>query len=139
MKPITLAEVEYLTFKLAKEDSEFSELISAFRTRFPRVLESCLATPFQRFNKRDLYKGLIGKSAILFYLMIKNHPFQNGNKRIALATLLIFLYKNNKWFKVDNQELYNFTDWVAASPAELKDKVVESIEIFLKLHLLTLK
>jgi len=138
MKSISLAEVEYIAFKLAKEFMEFDEPIPAFQTRFPHILESCLAVPFQRFNKKDLYGGLLPKAAILFYLMIKNHPFQNGNKRIAMTTLLVFLYKNNKWLKADNQELYNFALWVTTSPAELKTEVVKSIETFLKSHITTI-
>jgi death-on-curing family protein len=138
MKSISLAEVEYIAFKLAKEFMEFDEPIPAFQTRFPHILESCLAVPFQRFNKKDLYGGLLPKAAILFYLMIKNHPFQNGNKRIAMTTLLVFLYKNNKWLKADNQELYNFAIWVTTSPAELKTEVVKSIETFLKSHITTI-
>lgn len=122
MQTITLRETEYLAFQL-QQYFEFDEPIPDFKTRFPHLLESCLAVPFQRFNKRDLYPGLISKAAILFYLLIKNYPFQNGNKRIALTTLLVFLYKNNRWLKTDSQELYNFAVWVASSPAELKQKV----------------
>lgn len=72
---------------------------------------------------------------MLFYLMIKNHPFENGNKRIAMTTLLTFLYANNKWLKADTQELYNFTKWIAESPAQFKDEVVKAIEKFLKSHI----
>jgi len=118
---------------------EFDEPIPAFQTRFPRILESCLAVPFQKFNKKDLYGGFLSKAAILFYLMIKNHPFQNGNKRIAMTTLLVFLYKNHKWLKADNQELYNFAIWVTTSPAELKNEVIKSIVKFLKSHLINIK
>ena len=70
-----------------------------------------------------------------FYLMIKNHPFQNGNKRIAMTTLFVFLYKNKKWLKVDGQELYNFAVWVAGSPAKLKNEVVAGVEKFIKSYL----
>lgn len=135
MKTITLPEVEYLSFKLAKKLLEFDEPIPDFSTRFPNILESCLAVPFQRFQRKDAYRGLPGKAAILFYLMIKNHPFQNGNKRIAMTTLFVFLYKNKKWLKVDNQELYNFALWVAQSPAKLKNEVVMGIEKFLRSYL----
>lgn len=75
---------------------------------------------------------------MLFYLMVKNHPFQNGNKRIAMTTLLAFFYKNKKWLKVDAVELYNFAIWVAQSPADLKDQVVEGIEHFFKKYLVAL-
>ncbi|MBU0530926.1 MAG: type II toxin-antitoxin system death-on-curing family toxin [Candidatus Uhrbacteria bacterium] len=135
MKNITLAEVEHSAHTLAKEHLRFDEPIPDFGTRFPGVLESCLATPFQRLQKRVVYQGLLGKASMLFYLMVKNHPFQNGNKRIAMTTLLVFLYKNDKWLKADNQELYNFAIWVAFSPPSLKDEVVQGIEKFLKNHL----
>lgn len=135
MKTITIKEVEYTAFRLAKELLAYDEPIPGFGTRFPNILESCLATPFQRFSNRSLYPGLIAKSSILFYLMLKNHPFQNGNKRLAMTTLLVFLYMNNKWIKADLQELYNFVVWVAASPPQFKDEVVKAIEKFLKSHI----
>ena len=78
---------------------------------------------------------MVSKASILLYLMIKNHPFQNANKRIAITTLLVFLCKNNKWLKVDTHSFYNFTIWVAQSPAELKDEVVMGIEKFIKTYL----
>ena len=138
MQLITVQEVEYLAFRLAKEHLSFNEPIPDFSTRFPGVLDSSLFIPFQRFSGRSLYPSLVFKAGILFYLMIKNHPFQNGNKRIALTTLLVFLHRNGKWFTVDAQSLHNFTVWVAQSPAELKDEVVKGIEKFIKTHLVKL-
>ena len=67
----------------------------------------------------------------MFYLMVKNHPFQNGNKRIAMTALFYFLYKNKKWLRVDNQELYNFAKWVAESNAKLKEETIAAIRKFL--------
>ncbi len=139
MRLITIKEVEYLAFRLAKEHFSFSEPIPDFSTRFPNSLESCLVTPFQKFSGKSLYPSLISKASNLFYLMIKNHPFQNGNKRIAITTLLVFLHKNGKWFKIDNQSFYNFTLWVAQSPAEIKEEVVIGIEKFIQNHLVKLK
>lgn len=139
MKIITLKEVEYIAFKLARETMSYDEPIPHFSTRFPYILESCLATPFQKFSGRSLYPTLMSKAAILFYLVIKNHPFQNGNKRIAMTALLVLLYKNKKWIEVDAQQLYNFTVWVAQSPASVKDETVKATEKFLKAHLVNLK
>ena len=135
MKIITIAEDEYIAFRLAREHLSFDEPIPDFSTRFPNVLESCVLTPFQRFSGKALYPTLIAKASILFYLMIKNHPFQNGNKRIAITTLFTFLYDNGKWLKADNQELYNFTVWVAMSPPEFKEQVVSAIEKFIRDHM----
>jgi death-on-curing protein len=139
MRTITVKEVEYIAFQLAQQMLAFDEPIPNFSTRFPNILESCLATPFQSFSKKNLYPGLISKASALFYLMIKNHPFQNGNKRIAMTTLFVFLYKNKKWIKVDSQELYNFTVWVAQSPPQFKDEVLNATEKFLKTNVVNLE
>ncbi len=135
MKSLTITEVEYVAHSLAREIMTWDEPIPDFGTRRLHVLEGCLVTPFQAFGGRKLYKGLIGKAAILFYLIIKNHPFQNGNKRIAMTTVLYFLHKNKKWLKVDNQELYNFAKWVAESNPKLKEETVRAAEKFIKTYL----
>lgn len=135
LKSISIAEVEQVAHALARELMTWSEPIPDFGSRFPNVLESCIAVPFQRFSRRTLYKGLVPKAAILFYLMVKNHPFENGNKRIAVTTLLYFLIKNSRWLNVDNQSLYNFAVWVAESPAVAKEGTTKAIESFLKLHI----
>ena len=70
--------------------------------------------------------------------MIKNHPFQNGNKRIAMIYLFVFLYKNEKWINVDTKELYNFTMWIAQSPPKAKEETVKATENFLSAHIINL-
>ena len=135
MRIITVSDVGYLAFRLANEHLSFDEPIPNFSTRFPNVLESCVLTPFQTFSGKALYPSLVAKASVLFYLLIKNHPFQNGNKRIAITTLLVFLLFNGKWVRVDTQELYNFTVWVAQSPSGFKDQVVDAIQKFIRKHL----
>ena len=139
MKAISIIEVEYIAYKLAKKFMTYDEPIPEFGSRFPNVLESCVLTPFQKIGGKPLYKGLTGKTAMLFYLMIKNHPFQNGNKRIAMTTLFVFLYGNKKWLRVDSKELYNFAVWVASSDAKLKNETVRAVVRFFKIHLVDLK
>ena len=139
IRKISLSEIEYLSFRLATEFLEYDEPLPPFTSRFPSVLESCLALPFQTFSRKNFYHGLIEKAAILFYLLVKNHPFQNGNKRIAMTTLFVFLYKNKKWLKVDNVELYNFARWVAESNSRLKNETVKAVEKFIKTYLVDLK
>lgn len=138
MNTITVKEVEYIAFRLAKELLSFNEPIPDFSTRFPNILESCLAVPFQTFSGTSFYPDLISKASVLFYLVIKNHPFQNGNKRIAMTTLFVFLHKNKKWIAVDTQELYNFTMWIAQSPPRAKEETITAIQKFLKAHMTNL-
>jgi len=135
MKYLSLEDIERVAFQLAQQTMAWSEPIPNFNTRFKDKLEGCLAATRQSFYGQQLYKGLTNKAAIQFYLMIKNHPFQNGNKRIAMTTLMVFLYRNKKWIKVDTKELYNFTKWVAESNPKLKDSTVEAIIAFLKLYI----
>ena len=127
IKRVSVVEVEYSAFRLAKELMTWNEPIPEFGTRFPNILESCLSVPFQTFDKKPLYKRLVGKAAILFYLMIKNHPFENGNKRIAIMTLLLFLVRNNKKLTVSPDRLYK----IAVAVAESKPKTRETVTKFL--------
>jgi len=93
-------------------------------------LEASLAVPMQTMFGQELYPDLWSKAAILCYLLIKNHPFVDGNKRTALYALLRFLELNGYTIAVaDNDELYRFTMDVATSAL---DK--EEIEAWLRMH-----
>lgn len=135
LKQLTIKDVEYTAHRLAAETMSWSEPIPDFSTRYTNALERCIGAPFQTFGGRQLYPGLIRKASILFYLMIKNHPFQNGNKRIAITTLLSFMAKNGKWIKVDPETLYRTAVWVAESPAEFKDQVVKAFSGFVQKYI----
>lgn len=135
MQYLGVQEVEYVAHRLASELMRWNEPIPSFTTRFPTVLEQCLAAPNARYDKKPLYPGVVAQAAILFYVMIKNHPFQNGNKRVAVMTLLYFLHKNGKWLRIDNQELYNFAAWVAASNPKVKEQTVEAIKTIVRQNL----
>lgn len=139
IKALSIKDIEYISFRLARELMTYNEPIPDFNTRFPNILESCIIIPFQKFNRKSFYEGIVEKTAILFYLMIKNHPFQNGNKRIAMTTLFVFLFQNKKWLKVDNKELYNFAVWVAESNPKLKEETVQAIIRFIKTYIIKLK
>jgi len=135
MKNITIEEVEKLAHSLAKKQMSWDEPIPAFGTRYPGKLESCLASVFQTFGRKDLYPTLVDKAAILFYLLVKNHPFINGNKRIAVTSLLVFLSLNNKWLSVSNEEMYDMALTVAKSSPKLRRGMHELIKDFVDKNL----
>jgi len=137
VKRLTIEEIQFSAHELARKYLDWGEPIPEFSTRYPHALEQCVVAPFQTF-KGDLYKGIISKAAILFYLMIKNHPFQNGNKRVAVMSLMIFLGKNGKWLSISPQELYNLAKWVASSPASVNEQTVKAIESILAKSLVEL-
>lgn len=58
------------------------------------MLDSSIQTPLQIFNGQELYPSIIQKATRLAFGLIKNHPFIDGNKRIAAHTMLIFLELN---------------------------------------------
>ena len=132
IKKITIIEVQYTAFCLAKELMTWNEPIPDFGSRFPNILESYLETPFQTFSKKPLYRKLSGKAAILFYLMIKNHPFGNGNKRIAVMTLILFLARNNKWLEVPRDGLYRIAVKVAESDPKIKGEIIKILNEFIE-------
>jgi len=90
------------------------------------ALESALAQPMITFNGEELYPGILSKASALGFLLISNHPFVDGNKRVGHAAMeaLLFLngYEINSDF--DEQEhlildiasgkikLMEFLDWL---------------------------
>jgi prophage maintenance system killer protein len=58
--------------------------------------ESSIGQIAQTFDGKELYPSLEEKAATLLYLIVKNHSFVDGNKRIAAACFLYFLGKNGK-------------------------------------------
>ena len=135
MEYLTLLEVEFVARELAKQMMGGDEPIPPFASRFSDRLESCLYTPKQTYDKRELYPTLLDKASILFYLMIKSHLLKNGNKRVAIMTLIYFLYKNKKWLHMPDMVLYQFAKNVAKGDARKKEDEVASIKAFLKPHI----
>lgn len=131
VRRLNIEDVRFLAHELAQRLMEWGEPIPPFQTRYAEKLESCLTAPFATYDAHELYQTLEEKAAILFYLMVKNHPFQNGNKRVAVTTLLAFLLMNGRWVKVDEQQLYAFAKWVAESLPSVKDATVRAIVDFL--------
>ena len=62
------------------------------------LLESALGNPSQTFGGRFVYRTVQDKAAILLRSMILDHPFTDGNKRMALATVNVFLMFNGYAF-----------------------------------------
>ena len=80
----------------------FKEESQLFAIERDKGLESIIGNIYQSFAGQDIYKSIEEKSANFLYLIVKNHVFTDGNKRIA-ATLFIYflnfygiLYKNEK-------------------------------------------
>jgi death on curing protein len=130
---ITKEELEYIA-KLFSDymKNEQSDNSSAYEVRNTGKLESSIAQPFQIISGHELYPTLVSKAAMLYYFCIKNHPFEDGNKRMGIFALIIYLAKNGYWLDTTNDELFDMTVYTAASRMKEKDEVVSNIEDFIE-------
>ncbi|MFH1832850.1 MAG: type II toxin-antitoxin system death-on-curing family toxin [Candidatus Levyibacteriota bacterium] len=125
---LTIDDFEFICFDFTREYLTFDEPIPDYSTRENALLESALGSPRQSFDSRLLYSTLVKQASILFYSLIKNHPFKNGNKRIAVMSLLVFLSLNNRWLSIEPYDLYKFAQEVAKTESKEKDKILKTIE-----------
>ncbi|MEX2007842.1 MAG: type II toxin-antitoxin system death-on-curing family toxin [Candidatus Levyibacteriota bacterium] len=126
---INIEDFEFICFNLTRQLMAFNEPIPDYSTRDNPLLESSLASPRLAFEFSEA--SLEEQASILFYSLIKNHPFKNGNKRIAVMSLLIFLSLNNKWLEISPSFLYRIAVLVAeSSPNEREFVLKENKEIF---------
>ncbi len=99
-------------------------------------LKAIIGTIYQSFDGNDLYSSIQEKAANFLYLIIKNHTFIDGNKRIA-ATLFIYflefysiLYNENEKV-IDNNTLVAVTLLIAQSDPREKDILIDLVINFL--------
>ena len=116
---------------------KFNEESDIFALERNKGLSSIINNIYQSFDNKDVYPTIEEKAANFLYLIIKNHTFIDGNKRIA-ATLFIYflefyniLYKDNTRV-IDNNTLVAITLLVAESNPKEKDILIDLIMNFLK-------
>lgn len=118
--------------------SEYQEVIGSMRSDFESGVfgkekdgsfESAVAQISKGFGEEDFYPTLEEKAATLLYLIVKNHGFVDGNKRIAAACFLLFLQSNDllnnsEGIKIiSNDALASLTLFIASSKPEEMDTV----------------
>ena len=109
--------------------------IAQFNEHEFTLLDSALQLPRQTFDQKELYPTIEEKAAVLYYSLNKNHPFKNGNKRIATASLLVFLHMNNYWLTVPRDELLQKTLSIAQSDPSHRDMILKELRIWIGQHL----
>ncbi len=85
------------------------------------LLDSALNLPFQSFDGEDIYKTIQAKAARLGFSLINNHPFADGNKRIGILAMLVFLEINGIEIICTDEELVELGLGVADSSVSYKD------------------
>ena len=112
---------------------EYMAIVESMRTEFNTAVfgmlkdsgfDSAIGQIQQGFGKKDIYPSIEEKAAMLLYLIVKNHAFVDGNKRIAAACFLLFLERNNLLFDkhgntiLSNEALASITLLVASSKSD---------------------
>jgi len=69
------------------------------------LLDSAINSIYQTFDKKDLYPTLIEKAARLCFALNLNHAFIDGNKRIAMHMLAVFLRFHDVIYQPSNTEV----------------------------------
>jgi len=104
-----------------------------FANEKDQSFKSSINTIYQTFGGEDLYPSIEEKAAMLLYLVVKNHSFSDGNKRIAAFLFLWFLEKNGILYKqnglrlIENNALVALTLMIAESRTEEKDVMVKVV------------
>jgi len=123
--------IQTLKIKIDKKSSLFGK-------EYPGKFESIAKNIYQTFEKKELYKSIEEKAAHLLYLTIKDHPFADGNKRIAAFLFVYFLDRNSYLFKetgerkINDNALVSLTLLIAISDPKEKDVMVKIIMNLIK-------
>ena len=106
------------------------EASQIFATQKSGELEGILKNIYQTFGGEELLPTAQEKAANLIYYIIKDHPFNDGNKRIGAFMFILFLsksgllYKNNGEPKISNNTLAALALLIAQSNPNQKEMIV---------------
>lgn len=106
-------DIELIHSVLSQNFREDGEPIPPFSTANQNNIDALVKTPQSNYFDVEQYPTLESKAAIIFYTLNKKHLFLNGNKRLSVACLVIFLIINNKNLKVTPDELTEKALWLA--------------------------
>lgn len=117
---------------------KFGEESDLFGVEKDESFKGTLGSIYQGFGGQEIYPSLQEKAANLLYLVVKNHAFLDGNKRIAATMFLYFLDRNGVLFvdgrkTIDDSTLVAITIMIAESKPEEKDAMTALAMNFLAL------
>ena len=100
-------------------------------------LKAIIGDIYQTFDKKDVYQSIEEKASNFLYMIIKNHVFIDGNKRIGATLFIYFLQFYNILYKdgrkvIDNNTLTALTLLIAQSNPKEKDLIIDLVMNFLE-------
>ena len=132
---VSAKELEQDIAKLKAELIAKKETSAIFATEKNQgALEGILGNVFQSAFGEDVYPSLEEKAAHLIYFIVKNHPFNDGNKRSGAFAFIWFLRKSGLQFldRISPETLASVTILIAESNPKEKDKMVGLVLMLLK-------
>lgn len=104
MKYLTAEELLFILELLL---TEFGGIRGVTEAGYGR-LETVVSVPQQTMFGVDLFEDLPSKAAALTHAITRNHPFSDGNKRVAVVALVEMLERNGATLTATNDEVYEF-------------------------------
>src|SRR3989344_3454341 len=121
--------------KYKKSFKEIGEPIPLFTQVNVNEIENLVVIPQTKHFNEEQYPTIESKATILFYKINKGHIFPNGNKRISLACLFVFLEINNKRLEITEDEATAKAIEIANSDPRNFDIVKEGLELWIRTNL----
>jgi prophage maintenance system killer protein/prophage antirepressor-like protein len=124
------SELDRLKEKLISH-GQASELFS--QEKHPGDLDGIIGSIFQTFDGKDLYPSIEEKAAHLIYFVIKNHPFNDGNKRSGAFAFVWFLQRANSLNTAvfSPEALTSLTLLIAESDPKEKERMIRLVLLLL--------
>jgi len=121
--------IEYLSVEQVARlhEKQLERFGGAAGVRDVGALESAVARPAMTFDGEDLYPDLAGKAAALFHSLVMNHPFVDGNKRVASMATEFFVEVNRASLDASDVEVETLT--MSAARGEMS---VEALTIWFR-------
>jgi prophage maintenance system killer protein len=131
---LTYDETKEVLAQLKSNLMEKNETTKLFANEKAGELKGIINNLYQTFGGVELYPSIEDKASHLLYFIIKDHPFNDGNKRSASFMFIYFLnkcnylYKENGEKKINDNALTALTLLVASSDPKEKDLLVKLIK-----------
>ena len=131
---LTYDEVKNVLAQLKKTLIKRGEATQLFANEKDNELSGIIGNLYQTFGGEELYPSIEDKATHLLYFIIKDHPFNDGNKRSASFLFIYFLdkcdylYKKNGEKKINENALTTLTLLVASSNPKEKDLLIKLIK-----------
>lgn len=133
---ISIEDITEIAYALAVKYFQYDEPLSDFDLIKHQVdigrLDGAISAPFQTHKGEYLLNDFYLRAGALFYYLSKAHALINGNKRLAMTSLMVFMAKNKKWIAMSNKNLYELSRIIATSDIKEKDTIMKIVASFIK-------